>query len=147
VVAGAEEAAGAAAERPRPVEVGLEVPCEEDGAIRLGTRRPGTSTAFVDSSTGETLLRFASDENGAVSIAFCLYDANGRQVAESDLVELPAKGLTVRCKGGELLLKLPANPEAAIQYRLYNKEGQLLTFSDGERTMIYGSLRMEGSKR
>ena len=82
-----------------------------------------------------------------MSIAFCLYDAHGKQVAESDLVELPAKGLTVRCKGGELLLKLPANLDAAIQYRLYNKEGQLLTFSDGERTMIYGSLRMEGSKR
>jgi hypothetical protein len=103
-------------------------------------------TAFVDSSTGETLLRFTSDENGAISIAYCLYDSRGQQVASSELAELPPKGLTVRCRG-EVLLKLPANPDAAIKYRLYNSEGQLLTFSDGERTMIYGSLRMEGNKR
>jgi hypothetical protein len=92
-------------------------------------------------------LRISSDETGAVSIAYCLYDVRGRQVAESDLAELPPKGLTVRCRGGELLLKLPANPDRSIQYRLYNKEGQLLTFSDGVKTMIYGSLRMEGNKR
>jgi hypothetical protein len=104
-------------------------------------------TAFVDSSTGETLLRFTSDENGAISVAYCLYDSRGKQVAASEHAELPPKGLTVRCRGGELLLKLPANPDAAIKYRLYNSEGQLLTFSDGERTMIYGSLRMEGNKR
>ncbi len=84
--------------------------------------------------------------NGAVSIAFRLYDALGTLVAESAGVDAPPDGLTVRCRGGELLLKIPKKPEAAIQYRLYNCEGRLLTTSDGERTKIYGFLRMEGAR-
>ena len=101
----------------------------------------------MDASSGEVLLKVASDSEGALAIAFRLYDASGCLVAESEGTDPLPTGLSVRCSNDELLLDLPADPSDHIQYRLYNHAGHLLTRSDGARTQIYSLLRMEGSHR
>jgi hypothetical protein len=53
-------------------------------------------------------------------------------------------GIAVRCNASELLLEIPKKAGANLQYRLYNSDGQLLTWSDGTRTKIYPYLRMDG---
>jgi len=87
-----------------------------------------------------------SDEQGEVFITFRLYDARGRLVASSAGLEPAAAGRSVRGSDGELLLDVPIDIDAPIRYRLYNRDGLLLTSSDGERTKIYGLLRMEAGK-
>ena len=44
---------------------------------------------------------------------------------------------------GEVLLDLPIGTDIPIQYRLYNRNGILLTCSDGVCTKIEPGLRME----
>jgi hypothetical protein len=102
--------------------------------------------SFIDAPSGEVLLRVTSDPEGEPMMEYRLYDANGSVVKESRAPTRVKKGLTVRCPGGELLLDVPPNNEQHVSYRLYNKNGHLLTFSDGSRTMIYGELRMENSR-
>jgi hypothetical protein len=109
----------------------------------LGTRRAGTSTSFIDSECGELLLSFTSDHEGNTRVAFCLYDARGTLVDQNESPQTYPEGLTVRDEAGELLLDLPSKPDAPVQYRLFNKTGRLLTWSDGARTQIFGLLRME----
>lgn len=89
----------------------------------------------------------ASDENGHLLIAFHIYDAKGSLVADSEGLSHYPDGLTVRCAAGELLLDVPADDSNHIQYRLYNGDGNLLTWSDGARTKIGPLLRMEGVGR
>jgi|SRR3990170_2203448 len=115
--------------------------------MRLGIRRPSTSTAFVDSSSGETLLRVASDEDGRPSVYFHLYDSSGCLAAESTGPESFPSGLQIRSGDGELLLEVPIELGGHIQYRLYNRDGALLTWSDGVHTKIRGLLRMEAGRR
>jgi len=115
--------------------------------MKLNTRRPGTSTTFIDATSGEDLLQVASDENGLLFMAYHLYDASGSFVAESVGLEHCPDGVTVRCAEGELLLDIPIQSSGYVQYRLYNSGGHLLTSSDGARTMIYPLLRMEGIGR
>ena len=115
--------------------------------MRFGDRRPGTSTAFVDAISAESILQLASDVDGLHLMAFHLYDSAGSFVAESEGLACYPDGLTIHSSAGELLLGVPKNEEENIQYRLYNSCGDLLTRSDGVRTMVYRLLRMEGVQR
>lgn len=101
----------------------------------------------MDAASGEGIFQVASDADGLLFMAFHLYDATGRFVAESDGLDHYPDGVTIRCGGGELLLDIPADSGDNIQYRLYNRSGYLLTRSDGARTIIYPLLRMEGVGR
>jgi hypothetical protein len=118
-----------------------------EGDVKFGNRRPGTSMTFVDALTQESILQFASDAQGRHLMAFRLYDSRGAFVAESGGLQHYPDGLTVRSDGGEVLLIVPPDCNKRIQYRLYNRTGNLLTSSDGLRTMIYQLLRMEGVDR
>ena len=102
--------------------------------------------AFVDAPSGEVLLRVTTGPEGDVLVEYRLYDSTGSLVSASREPRRLRKGLTVHCPGGEVLLDVPSNTEKHLAYRLYNKNGHLLTFSDGSRTMIYGELRMENSR-
>ena len=82
------------------------------------------------------------DQDGVVRIAFHLYDSKGSLVAQSRGLQRFPNGVTVRCDAGELLLAVPEHADKPIRYRLYNRQGSLLTSSDGDRTKIYGLLRM-----
>jgi hypothetical protein len=115
--------------------------------VKFGNRRPGTSTTFVDALTQESILQLASDERGLHLIAYHLYDSRGAFVAESEGLQHYPDGLTVRSSRGEALLVVPPDSNKRIQYRLYNGSGNLLTSSNGIRTMIYQLLRMEGVAR
>ena len=115
--------------------------------MKLGDRQPGTSTTFVDAESAENILQLASDADGLHLVAFHLYDSGGSLVAESvDLRHYP-DGVSIHSSGGELLLSVPDNANENIQYRLYSHDGELLTRSDGVRTMVYQRLRMEGVGR
>ena len=114
--------------------------------MRLGGRKPGSLTAFVDSSTGETLLEVAADSNGEPKIGFHLFDAAGNLVSDSDGLQTYPDGLRLEANNSELLLLIPTEPEGDIHYRLYNSEGRLLACSDGLRTQIFGGLRLDGAK-
>jgi hypothetical protein len=115
--------------------------------MRLDKKKPGTSTTFSDASSGQDIFQVAVDEAGQLLMAFHLYDAHGSLVAESAELTPYPEGLTVRCAGGEVLLDVPADASADVQYRLYNGEGALLTWSDGARTKIGPLLRMESVAR
>jgi hypothetical protein len=82
------------------------------------------------------------DQDGVVRLAFRLYDSKGSLVAESRGLEHFPDGVTVRCDAGEVLLAVPEHTDQPVRYRLYNRQGSLLTSSDGGRTRIYGLLRM-----
>ena len=84
----------------------------------------------------------ALDQEGLVLLAFHLYDSKGSLVAQSRGLQRYPNGVTVRCDAGELLLAVPEHADKPIRYRLYNRQGSLLTSSDGDRTKIYGLLRM-----
>lgn len=114
--------------------------------MRLGIRRPSTSMAFVDASSDEVLLRVASDEAGRVFVYFHLYDSSGCLAAESGGLDSFPGGLRIRSGDGELLLDVPIELGGHIQYRLYNRDGVLLTWSDGARTKILALLRMEAGR-
>jgi hypothetical protein len=98
----------------------------------------------MDSASGESVLQVASDQDGVLLVAYHLYDAGGRLIAESDGFERLRDGLTICGEGGEQLLHVPSDHTAPIQYRLYNSSGLLLTWSDGARTKICPHLRMDG---
>ena len=110
--------------------------------MRLGNRRPGTSIAFVDAPTEEILLQVASDGDGRPAVYYRLYDSTGCLTAESAGLECYPTGLTIHSDDGELLLCLPEDPGLPIVYRLYNREGHLITWSDGASTRIQPLLRM-----
>jgi len=112
--------------------------------MKYGDRRPGTSTSFLDAVSSERILHVASDEDGRHLMAFHLYDSSGSFVAETEGLEHHPDGVTIQSSSGEVLLAVPENEKDSIQYRLYNRNGNLLTTSDGARTMIYQLLRMEG---
>ncbi|MEX2159620.1 MAG: hypothetical protein WEB04_09490 [Dehalococcoidia bacterium] len=115
--------------------------------MRLDTRRPGTSTTFIDAASGEHILQVACDEGGLFFMAYHLYDDSGALVAESPGLEHVPLGLAIESDSGEMLLNIPLEITGDIQYRLYANSGRLLTSSDGARTMIYPHLRMEGVGR
>jgi len=114
---------------------------------QVQNRTPGTSTSFVDSPTNETVLQIACDSTGAHFLAFCLYDAEGALVAETSGLEPIPDSVAIRCWRGELLLQIPNIATEPIRYRLYNRDGQLLTTSDGLKTKLYPLLRMESVRR
>jgi hypothetical protein len=102
--------------------------------------------AFVDAPTEEVLLRAGLDKEGRPFIYFRLYDSSGCLAAESAGLESFPDGLKIHSVDGELLLDVPAEPDAHIQYRLYNRNGELLTCSDGVYTRIQSLLRMEAGR-
>jgi hypothetical protein len=114
--------------------------------MRLGGHRPGSLTAFLDGTSGETLLQVAADANGDPRIAYRLYDSDGNLVADSDGFHTYPDGLSLEDSRGELLLLLPDSPVGNIHYRLYSPGGRLLGCSDGSRTQILNGLRIEGAK-
>jgi hypothetical protein len=115
--------------------------------MRLGLRHPGTSISFLDGPTGELILRIGSDEEGCMRVTFHLYDSEGHSIAESgDAAGFP-EGVRVQAADGELLLDLPAEIGENICYHLYNRNGDLLTSSDGVSTRIGPCLRMESWPR
>jgi len=89
------------------------------------------------------ILNVGVDEAGRPLVYFYLYDSMGRLVAESGAASSFPGGLKVRTIDGELLLEIPTAPDAPLQYRLYNRNGDLLTCSDGICTKIQPCLRME----
>lgn len=93
------------------------------------------------------ILNIGSDADGCLQIKFHLYDSKGHPAAESgDSSRFPG-GIRVHSEDGELLLDLPAEPGENIRYRLYNRNGDLLTSSDGVSTRIGPCLRMEAWPR
>ena len=115
--------------------------------MKFGDQHPGTSTTFVDTGSAENILQLASDADGLHLVAFHLYDSGGSLIAESEDLEHYPDGLSIHAGGGELLLSVPKNADENIHYRLYGHDGELLTSSDGVRTMIYQRLSMEGVGR
>jgi hypothetical protein len=97
----------------------------------------------VDAPTGEVLLRVGLDENGCPHLQFRLYDSSGSHAAESGGPKSFPEGVHVYSADGELLLDVPADLDGDLQYRLYNRQGRLLTCSDGATTKILPLLRME----
>lgn len=114
--------------------------------MKLGGHRPGSLTAFIDGTTGETLLQIAADPNGDPRVAFRIFDCDGNLVGDSDGFQTYPEGLTLHSANRELLLLIPPDPSGDVQYRIYNPQGRLLTCSDGSRTQILGGLRLEGAK-
>jgi hypothetical protein len=114
--------------------------------MKLSGRRPGTLTTFIDTSRDEVLLQFQADEQGLPLIAFTLYDANGALVAEAPKLQPYPDGVSISSPDKEVLLEVHTDDDVSVMYRLYNHEGKLLTVSDGQRTQIFGYLRMEGNK-
>ncbi len=112
--------------------------------MRAGQRHVGSHTAFVDSISGEAVLEMASDVDGAEFLAYRLYDSQGTLTAESNGFQPFPRGLSITCKGGEELLHIPKDASQPMHYRLYGAAGNLLTWSDGQRTRIFGVLRMNG---
>jgi hypothetical protein len=115
--------------------------------MRLGHRRLGTSVAFVDAPTGEVILNVGLDADGHFLIRFRLYDSGGCPAAESGGISPFPDGVKIHSRDGELLLDVPAELDANIRYRLYNRGGELLTCSDGVCTKIEPCLHMEGWPR
>jgi hypothetical protein len=115
--------------------------------MRAGERHIGSHTVFMDSVSGETVLEMASDEHGAEFLSYHLYDAQGQMTAESDGFQPFPRGLSITCQAGEELLHIPPDVGDAMHYRLYGASGNLLTWSDGQRTRIFGVLRMGGVNR
>ena len=109
-------------------------------------RRPGAFVAFVDSFTEETILRIECDADDVDQISFRLYDKTGGMVADSEGPQRFPEGVEITAADGEVLLYVPPVRDESIKYTLYNLEGKLLTSSDGQRTQIYGGVRVEGNK-
>ena len=115
--------------------------------MKFGDRQPGTSITFLDAGSAESLLQIASDADGIHLVAYRLYDSGGSLVAEREGLEHYPDGISVCSSGGEELLSVPKNADENIRYRLYGHDGELLTSSDGVRTMIYQRLHTEGGGR
>jgi hypothetical protein len=101
----------------------------------------------VDAPTGEVILNIGLDADGCFLIYFHLYDSQGHPAAESSGISPFPDGVRVDSRDGETLLDMRAELDANIQYRLYNRNGQLLTSSDGVCTRIEPCLRMEAWPR
>ena len=114
--------------------------------MRLGGRRPGIGTSFVDTFNDDVLLQVTTNERGETLVFFHLYDSEGGVVADSLGLQSYVDGTEVRDARDELLLRIPSQPEQAIEYRLYSCRGTLLTCSDGARTQIFGGVRVEPTK-
>lgn len=109
-------------------------------------RRPGAFVAFVDSFTEEIFLKIECDADDTDLISYHLFDCQGRLVADSDGAHRFPDGVVVADDDGELLLFVPAKRDESVRYRLYNLKGVLVTCSDGQRTQIYGGVRIEGNR-
>ena len=109
-------------------------------------RRPGSFTSFIDSSSGECVLRLEASQVGTHLVSFHLYDRHGTLVKDSEGLQNYPAGYEVRAPDEELLLHIPDDPDHTVRYCLYNRVGTLLTRSDGLRTQVFGSLRMVGNK-
>ena len=109
--------------------------------MKLAVKRAGSSTSFSDSLKEEALLHFSWNPDGSIDVAFHLYDAAGRLVADSGGIT-PVVPMRICAEDGEVLLDIPEELDAHISYRLYNCAGSLLTSSDGSRTHIFSFLRM-----
>ena len=109
-------------------------------------RRPGAYVSFVDSFTDETFLRVECDLDDLDLVSYRLFDRIGRLVADSDGPQSFPEGVEVTDIDGELLLSIPSVRDENIRYRLYNLKGALVTCSDGERTQIFGGVRIEGNR-
>jgi len=101
----------------------------------------------VDAPSGETILKIGVGTDSCFLICFHLYDCNGCPAAESAGISPFPGGVRIDSSDGELLLEIPAELDANIQYRLYNRRGELLTSSDGVCTRIGPCLRMEAWPR
>ena len=99
----------------------------------------------MDAPTGEVLLRVGLDENNCPRLHFHLYDSTGCGAGESGGPKSFPQGLKIYSSDGELLLDVPADLNADMQYRLYNQDGRLITCSDGATTKILPLLRMEAA--
>ncbi len=110
--------------------------------MRLANRRPNTAIVFIDQPSGEVLLRVAAGSDGSLRFEFHLYDASGMLIAETPGLESFPQGLAIESPHGETLLNT-ANEAGVVHYRLYNRDGALLTCSDGIRTQIFPFLRIE----
>ncbi len=115
--------------------------------MKFNDRQPGTSITFLDAGSAESLLQIAADADGTHLVAYRLYDSGGALVDEREGLENYPEGLNVRSSGGELLLSIPKDADEYICYRLYGHDGELLTSSDGNRTMIYQRLHTESGGR
>jgi hypothetical protein len=114
--------------------------------MRTGRNRPGVSTDFIDNEFQETLLRIGCSAEGESLISFRLYDCTGSLVAQTDDFTPFPTGITVSAPDGTVLLQVSGTPQDSICYALYNREGHLLTCSDGQRTQVFAFLRMEKGK-
>jgi hypothetical protein len=114
--------------------------------MRTGRNRPGISTDFIDNEFQEVLLRIGCSADGEPLVAFRLYDCTGALVAQTDAFTRFPTGITVQASDGTVLLNVPEPPLDSITYALYNRQGHLLTCSDGQRTQVYAFLRMEKGK-
>ena len=101
----------------------------------------------MDAPTGEVILDIGSDATGTLQIKFRLYDSKGCPAGESGDASCFPGGIRVISQEGELLLELPSEPNGNIIYHLYNRNGDLLTSSDGVSTKIGPCLRMESWPR
>ena len=109
-------------------------------------RRPGAFVAFVDSFTEETFLKIECDSADRDQISYRLFDSQGALVADSLGAQNFPDGVMVTASDGEQLLMVPSERDESIEYRLYGPTGALLTCSDGQRTQIYGGIRIEGNR-
>jgi hypothetical protein len=114
--------------------------------MRLGGRKPGTLTSFVDAISEDVLLQVTTTETGDTLVSYRLYDATGACIATSQGLECFAKGCEVRDSLDELLLLVPTQQADNFEYRLYSRRGTLLTTSDGKRTQLFSGIRIESSR-
>ncbi len=112
--------------------------------MKLSGRKAGNLTLFIDASSNEVVLKIQVDSQGRPLIAYHLYDARGRLVADSPEPREFPDGVQVRAEDDELLLDIPSDQQCHICYHLYSRQGQPLTVSDGMRTQVYPALRMDG---
>ena len=101
----------------------------------------------MDSPSGEVILNIGLGADGCFLICFHLYDSSGCPAAESGGISPFPDGVRIDSSDGELLLDLPAELDANIQYHLYNRSGELLTSSDGVCPRVAPCLRMEALPR
>lgn len=113
--------------------------------MKLSGRKANSIISFVDSPSGDVLLRASADGQSNTLLAYHLYDSRGELVAEvSEPTSFP-DGLTITADNGEVLLYVPSDVGESLHYRLYNHAGFLTTSSDGKRTQIFGHLRMDSA--
>jgi len=109
-------------------------------------RRPGAFVAFVDPFTEETFLKVECDADDIDLVTYRLYDSSGQLVVDSAGAHRCPDGVLVVDADGEQLLFVPSERDESIRYKLYNLKGALVTCSDGQRTQIYGGVRIEGNR-